>query len=157
MNRPHADRTLGGPAGRRQPEGGAEQALPATRLEFIWDPDRATGQSTRTLSARRHPLVRRERRRITYWRWITANTSGTWQVWIWDLARGLKVTDTDSERIGEVLGPPFWWQPRAWFGFSVRSACGQRAVSVRSGCAGLTPEFGSTAARPARKRLGRRL
>ena len=34
MNRPHADRTLGGPRGRRQPEGGAEQALPIFRLEF---------------------------------------------------------------------------------------------------------------------------
>ena len=34
MNRPHADRTLGGPRGRRQPEGGAEQSRPVFRREF---------------------------------------------------------------------------------------------------------------------------
>jgi len=34
MNRPHADRTLGGPLGRWQPESGAEQSLLVFSLEF---------------------------------------------------------------------------------------------------------------------------
>jgi len=83
MNRPHADRTLGGPPCRWHPDGGAKQSLPG------------------------HPS------------------------WVHLRLRPCDVLiDAHAERTQASTGAA-WTPPRAWFGFSVRTACGQRAVGMR--------------------------